>query len=169
MDRRWSVWLIPSRKDRSKYEQIIGLYSKKYLFPKFRSHLTLFGRVDIEPELTFPFFDILLKDQNDIRLETLNVSTGDQPWKSLYIQFKPNILLKALQSKINDKLKIHRDYNFEPHMSLAYGSLDEEELEIDELSLDETIGFSSVALIHTSDDIEDWKLIKKYKLRSKHV
>ena len=53
-------------------------------------------------------------------------------------------------------------------MSLAYGNLGQKEPEIDEISLDESIRFSSVALVYTSDDIDDWKVIKEYKFRSKY-
>ena len=52
-------------------------------------------------------------------------------------------------------------------MSLAYGNLGLKDPEIDEISLDESIRFSSVALVHNSNDIDDWKVLKEYKFRSK--
>ena len=48
-------------------------------------------------------------------------------------------------------------------MSLAYGNIHEKRSELEGITLDESIGFSSVALVYTSDRIEDWKIIKKYK------
>ena len=57
MDSRWSVWLIPSIQDIKKYKQLIRLYSKKYSFSLFDPHVTLFGRIDIEPGSTFSLFE----------------------------------------------------------------------------------------------------------------
>ena len=51
-------------------------------------------------------------------------------------------------------------------MSLAYGNVYEKRSDQDNITLDESICFSSVALVHTSDKIEDWNLIRKYKLSS---
>ena len=167
MDHRWSVWLMPSKENRPKYVQIINVYSRTYSFPKFSPHITLFGRIDIDPRSTYQFFE-KISTHDPIYLHTLGVSIGDTPWKSLYIQFKPNIFLNSLQSRINDKLKAYRNYNFDPHMSLAYGNLGQKNPEIDEISLDESIRFSSVALVYTSNDIDDWKVIKEYKFRSKY-
>ena len=166
MDRRWSVWLMPSRQEIIKYKRLIALNSKKYGFPIFDPHVTLFGRLDIDPETTFSFFEQTIKAQGQIRLDILNVANGDSPWKSLYIQFKPNPSIIALQSKINDQLGRSRDYRFDPHMSLAYGNVYEKRSDQDNITLDESICFSSVALVHTSDKIEDWNLIRKYKLSS---
>ena len=167
MDHRWSVWLMPSKENKPKYEQIINVYSRIYSFPKFSPHITLFGRIDIDPRSTFQFFE-KISTHDPIYLHTLGLSIGDTPWKSLYIQFKPNILLNSLQSRINDKLKAYRKYNFDPHMSLAYGNLGQKNPKIDEISLDESIGFSSVALVYTSDCIDDWKVLKEYKFKSEY-
>ena len=166
MDRRWSVWLMPSRQEIIKYKRLIGLNSKKYGFPIFDPHVTLFGRLDIDPETTFSFFEQTIKAQGQIRLDILNVANGDPPWKSLYIQFKSDPSIIDLQSKINDKLRKFKDYRFDPHMSLAYGNVYEKRSDQDNITLDESICFSSVALVHTSDKIEDWNLIRKYKLSS---
>jgi hypothetical protein len=54
-------------------------------------------------------------------------------------------------------------------MSLAYGNIHEKRSELEGITLDESIGFSSVALVYTSDKIEDWKIIKKYKFTSINI
>ena len=54
-------------------------------------------------------------------------------------------------------------------MSLAYGNIHEKRSELDEITLDESIGFSSVALVYTSDRIEDWKIIKKYRFTTSNI
>ena len=169
MDSRWSVWLIPSIQEIKKYKQLIKLYSEKYSFSLFDPHVTLFGRIDIEPGSTFSFFEECVKGQDQIRLDTLDVMSGDPPWKSLYIQFKLNSTIIDLQSKINNKLGVFRDYVFDPHMSLAYGNIHEKRSELEDITLDESIGFSSVALVYTSDKIEDWKIIKKYKFTKSNI
>ncbi|GIS54913.1 hypothetical protein Ct9H90mP29_19550 [bacterium] len=68
---------VYSRK--KKYKQLIRLYSKKYSFSFFDPHVTLFGGVDIEPGSTFSFFEECVKGQDRIRLDTLEVISGDPP------------------------------------------------------------------------------------------
>ena len=96
----------------------------------------------------------------------MGVATGKPPWMSFYIALEKNSVLKRFQNKIDSFFAIHRGYEFTPHLSLAYGYLDINNKIAKKISLYEKIGFSSVALVYTSDNIDQWKLIKKFNLKS---
>ena len=165
-ERRWSTWLIPDHRYRHQYKSIISEYSKKYLTKRFDPHVTLFGRLSIDPKSTFNFFHKLVSGQDHIELGIMGVARGKPPWMSFYIELEKNSVLKRFQNKIDRFFAIHRGYEFTPHLSLAYGYLDINNKIAKKISLDEKIGFSSVALVYTSDNIDEWKLIKKFNLKS---
>ena len=166
-ERRWSTWLIPDHRYRSQYKSIISEYSKKYSTKAFDPHVTLFGRLSIDPKSTFNFFQELVSDQKSFELGIVGLATGKPPWMSFYIALEKNSVIKRFQNKIDRFFAIYRDYEFTPHLSLAYGSIDIDSNNLEKISLDEKIGFSSVALVYTSDNIDEWKLIKKFNLKSK--
>ena len=164
MDNRWSVWLEPCRTDTVRYRKLISECCDKFSSPVFDPHITLFGRVGIEPESTFSFFEDLIRNHTPFSLKTLGVTTGEPPWKSLFIQLEACEALLNLQAKIYDLFKTLRHYTFDPHLSLAYGDLTINQNEMDAIPLTERIRFSAVALVMTPDTIDDWKIIKKYSL-----
>ena len=68
MDNRWSVWLEPCSADTVSYRKLISEYCEKFSSPVFNPHITLFGRVGIEPESTFSFFDDLISIQASVQV-----------------------------------------------------------------------------------------------------
>ena len=68
MTQPWSLWLMPDARDNRKYKRIIKKLSRRTGSPSFEPHLTLFGRVNVNPELLFEFFNNMANKQ--IRLTT---------------------------------------------------------------------------------------------------
>ena len=64
MDIRWSVWLEPCSADTVRYRKLISECCEKFASPVFEPHITLFGRVGIEPESTFSFFEDLISNSD---------------------------------------------------------------------------------------------------------
>ncbi len=160
----WSVWLVPHPKKKSKYQELINLFCNRYGSPIFNPHVTLYGRLSIDPESTFPFFDKLITDYQNFNLNPKKLKLDTPPWKSLIITFNENTLLNEFQKEINYTLKGSHEYIFEPHLSLAYGNFKCNQDDFDLISLDESICFSDVALVMTPDQIQEWKIIKTFKL-----
>ena len=165
-DHRWSVWLMPDQEHSDHYKSIITVLSNKGITKPFLPHVTLFGRIATEPRPLFSFFNKLAKNNIKISIDILHIKRGTPPWKSLYIQPKINPHLELLQKEIDRRLNRFRDYEFDPHLSLAYGNLDVSQEILDGISLDTTIDFSSVALVYTSDRIKDWKPIMNFQLKA---
>ena len=68
MTQPWSLWLMPDARDNRKYKRIIKKHSRRIGSPSFEPHLILFGRVNVNPELLFEFFNNMANKQ--IRLTT---------------------------------------------------------------------------------------------------
>jgi hypothetical protein len=115
--------------------------------------------VDADSETTFSFLSDCVRGLGSISLNMLSVKTGPLPWKTLYLQVDKTEPLIRLQKEIDQYLNVYRHYEFDPHLSLAYGNLEINESKLEKISFPETITFSSVVLMETPDDINEWKLI----------
>ena len=159
MDNRWSIWLCPDPSDEASIQPLVDECCSRFNSPSFPCHITLFGRVDADPELTFSFLSDYIRGIGSISLNILGVKTGVQPWKNLYLQLDKTEPLVRLQKEIDQYLNMYRYYAFDPHLSLTYGNLKIDESKLGYISFPETITFSSVAFMETPDDINNWKLI----------
>ena len=159
MDNQWSIWLCPDPSEQSSIQQLVNECCYRFKSSPFASHVTLFGRVDADPETTFSFLSDCVSGLGLISLNMLGVKTGSPPWKTLYLQVDKTESLVRLQKEINQYLNVYRHYEFDPHLSLAYGNLEIDESKLENISFPESITFSSVALMETPDDINEWKSI----------
>ena len=159
MDNQWSIWLCPDSPDQSSIQQLVNECCYRFKSFPFASHITLFGRVNADPETAFSFLADYVGGLGSISLNMLGVKTGTLPWKALYLQVDKTEPLVLLQKEIDQYLNVYRHYEFDPHLSLAYGNLEINESKLENISFPETITFSSVVLMETPGDINEWKLI----------
>tara|TARA_Y100001970_G_C14232463_1_gene859540 strand:- start:942 stop:1442 length:501 start_codon:yes stop_codon:yes gene_type:complete len=164
MVHRWSVWLIPDEADRLELGKLIEDCTNLLNSPTFDPHVTLFGRLDLDIEYTLSFFKNFAKRSNAISLKTLGVNTGKPPWKTLYLQMETKRILIQLQNQIDQYLNQYRTYEFDPHLTLAYGNMKIRDIELEDISFPESITFSSVALVKTPDEISSWQQLELFRL-----
>ena len=146
-----------------KYKKIIDRLSLENGSRPFEPHVTLFGRVNVDPEPLFEFFGHEASVQGRLTSNIRKITRGTPPWRSLYVEVDRDIHLGAFQKRMTGPLEHVREYRFDPHLSLAYGDVRNTKYAIKDISLDVTIGFSSVALAYVPDEIDDWNLIKEFK------
>ena len=123
MDNRWSIWLYPDPSEQSSIQQLVNECCYRFKSSPFASHVTLFGRVDADPETTFSYLSDCVRGLGSISLNMLGVKTGSIPWKALYLQVDKTEPLVRLQKEIDQYLNVYRHYEFDPHLSLAYGGV----------------------------------------------
>ena len=162
MGYNWSVWLLPNAKDNKIFTKYITFYSKLYGTDRFLPHVTLFGRMNVNPELFYSFFNKIKSESEIEKVHTLNIKIGDPPWKRMYMQLSLNKNLIELQKKIDKKFKQYRNYEFDPHVSLAYGNFTPNKKDISLISHGEMISFSSIAIVNTPNEIKNWNIIQKF-------
>ena len=158
----WSVWLLPKAKDNKIFTEYIRFFSKLYDTDRFLPHVTLFGRMNVNPELFYSFFNKIKLESKIDNVQILKIKIGDPPLKRMYIQLSLHKNLIELQKKIYKKFKRYRNYEFDPHVSLAYGNFTPGKKDISLISHQEMISFSSIAIVNTHNEIKDWNIIKKF-------
>ena len=162
MGYNWSVWLLPKAKDNKIFTEYINFYSNLYGSDRFSPHVTLFGRMNVNPNLFNSFFNKVKLDSKIENVHTPNIKIGEPPWKRMYIPLSFNKSLLELQKKIEIKFRIYRNYTFYPHLSLAYGNFIPEKKDVCLISHQEMISFSSIAVVNTPNEIKNWNIIQKF-------
>ena len=163
MTQPWSLWLLPDNRENGKYERIIKKLSHRTGLPSFEPHLTLFGRINANPEPFFEFFRNMANKQKMISTKIKKIKFGTSHWKSFYIDIEKNTSLEALQKQMIAPINHLRDYLFDPHLSLAYGDADEIRYLTKEIRLERFISFNSVAIVFVPDNVDEWKMINKFE------
>tara|TARA_B100000900_G_scaffold353017_1_gene320939 strand:+ start:477 stop:986 length:510 start_codon:yes stop_codon:yes gene_type:complete len=158
----WSVWLLPKAKDNKIFTENIKFYSNLYATDRFLPHVTLFGRMNVNPEPFYSFFNKIKSESEIEKVHILNIKVGDSPSKRMYMQLSLNKNLLELQKKINKKFKQYRNYEFDPHVSLAYGNFTLNKKDISLISHKKMISFSSIAIVNTPNEIKKWNIIQKF-------
>ena len=163
MTQPWSLWLLPDNRENRKYERIIKKLSHRTGLPSFEPHLTLFGRINANPEPFFEFFRNMANKQKMISTKIKKIKFGTSHWKSFYIDIEKNTSLEALQKQMIAPINHLRDYLFDPHLSLAYGDADEMRYLTKGIHLERFISFNSVAIVFVPDNVDEWKIINKFE------
>ena len=163
MTQPWSLWLLPDNRENGKYARIIKKLSLRTGLPSFEPHLTLFGRINANPEPFFEFFKNMANKQKTISTKIKKIKFGTSHWKSFYIDIEKNTSLEALQKQMIAPIKHLRDYLFDPHLSLAYGDADEMRYLTKGILLERFISFNSVAIVFVPDNVDEWKIINKFE------
>ena len=163
MTQPWSLWLLPGNRENGKYARIIKKLNLRNGLPSFDPHLTLFGRINANPEPFFEFFKNMANKQKTIFTKIKEIKLGTSYWKSLYIDIEENRSLEALQKQIIAPIDHLRDYLFDPHLSLAYGDANEMRYLTKEIRLERFISFNSVAIVFVPDNVDEWKIINKFE------
>ena len=163
MTQPWSLWLLPDNRENGKYTRIIKKLSHRTGLPSFEPHLTLFGRINANPEPLFDFFKNMANKQKTITTKIKKIKFGTSYWKSFYIDIEKNTSLEALQKQMIAPINHLRDYLFDPHLSLAYGDADEMRYLTKGILLERFISFNSVAIVFVPDNVDEWKIINKFE------
>ena len=167
MTQPWSLWLLPDAGDNVKYKSIIKNISHETGLSYFEPHLTLFGRINANPEPFFEFFKDMATKQKRISTKVKKIKFGTSHWKSFYIDIEKNSSLEALQKQMIAPINHLRDYLFDPHLSLAYGDADTMRHIAKEIHLKRFIHFNSVGIAFTPDNVDEWKIINKFEFNFK--
>ena len=120
MGYNWSVWLLPKAEDNKIFTEYIRFYSKLYDTDRFLPHVTLFGRMNVNPELLYSFFNKIKSESEINNVQTLKIKIGDLPWKRMYVELSLHKSLIELQKKIYKKVYKKKPSKFFNLFTLLY-------------------------------------------------
>lgn len=159
-----AIWLITE--DES-LQKIMSNLAKNHLAPKFMPHITMRAvqvPLDRLEEATGAVRSIALTLEL-ITLKVSGIGYADNLFQSLFLKFEESPELNKLYGIIRSEFQKYGDYSFEPHLSILYKELLEEEKRrlIPTIQLPSTVTFDRLGInIHSDEkqrlDIENWRI-----------
>ena len=157
----YSIWLTLEKDSRSSYRDLIIKLSKRFKFPSFEPHCTIYGRLDIDLGNIKPVIADLAKTRNQFSTTVKRLKSGKSKWKSLYLSINNNEEIKFLYGECKKKFGSSRKYAFDPHLSIAYGLYDPEFIHnaTKNISIPKYLAFSGIAIVKTGENITKWETV----------
>ena len=147
---------MPSKTDRAYLSTIIQSLSREHDAPTFEPHCTLFSPIS---DLKSFIKVIDTFDSQPFQVKSVCLNHSDVIWKTVFIELEMNDELEWLNQKFSDISVM--DYEFNPHISLIYQSISNKKRQaiIDNLDLKKYYKMDGIAIMDTSQSIEEWKKV----------
>ena len=163
----FAIWLTFQKDDEDFLQDIIYELSKKYNSVSFKPHITAYGLVDIELDEISKICKNISTRFEPFNVEFLNISYSDDLWKTLFVNLKTSMIMNDIHNNLKNKFQKIEKYVFEPHSSLIYKNMpNKDKKEISKnLKLKKQFRIDSISILHYSDKIENWKIVRKFILK----
>lgn len=169
----FTIWLSPAQPSLLSLQGQINHWANLYEAPVFIPHMTVFVGSSDNVDNLKEVFTKTVTNFTPLQASASGIEHSDNYFKTLYIQFENNELLKKLNKQLHS-LDNKSDYAFNPHLSLLYKQLDKKTKqqlakEIWPTIEPKTISFDKIQLLSVTDDetkeaVEKWKIIESYSL-----
>ena len=161
----YSIWLDLEKESRANYRTIIYNLSRRLKSPLFEPHCTIYGRLDIKLSVLENIVSKIVNDNNQFSSSVIKLTTGISYYKSLYVKLDNNTSLNEVNSLCKNYFVNSKKYKFDPHISLAYGQFDVEQIHMATkgIAIPKYVVFSGVSIVDTKNDVEKWETVYQRK------
>lgn len=153
---KYSIWLLPSKEDKAYLSEVIQSFGAEYDAPVFDPHCTIFSPISdldsakaIIDQINFKPFEVPMTvlGQTDII------------WKTVFIELQKKNQLTILNQIFKESFDV--EYNFQPHISLIYKTMesDSKNAIIQKLDLKKSYIMDGIGIVETSGPVEEWKSV----------
>ncbi len=162
----YSVWLIPENK--AEIRKIITNLSNIFKTPTFEPHITLVENLAGKRRLHITKFSQLANSAKSFKLRMKTLMAGQDYFKCLYISIEQSPDLQRLRDAALRIFAANPPKIYDPHMSLLYGNLSNEELskvfsDMRKMRLT-SFKLEGMWLVDTTGPPENWRKIKSQSL-----
>ena len=161
----YSIWLDLEKESRLSYRKIISTLSKRLKSPPFEPHCTIYGRLDIQLSELENIVSKIVNDCNQFSSSVQKLISGKSYYKSLYVKLENNTSLNKVNSLCKNHFINSKNYRLDPHISLAYGQFDLEQIHrvTKGIAIPKYVVFSGVSIVDTKKDVEQWETVFQRK------
>ena len=168
-----TFWLIPVESARRYFHSLIRDLARRFDAPVFESHLTLYVTTAAKEEGPAATLQSAVANSKICRLSIAGIDFSEEFTKTLFVQFRPDEALTALNEKLRAVSASQDEYQLNPHLSLIYKKLSPEtkveianslRLPFDDVEFDTVRAVISPAKIESRADVDAWRVIAEEKL-----
>jgi len=166
------IWLLLSKESNRDIKTWMKRLREKTESPFFVHHLTLVRPSDrIDEQQIIEEIEKIADQQELLRLSVTGIEGKKSPYRAFYLKIKPSDSLLALHSKLETSIGEPGNKEFNPHVSLLYGSLsdnkyDELKKEIQLPDQYQMTG-NSLAVVRLDGTPDQWNIVHQSTLRGK--
>ena len=165
----YAIWFTFQKDDENLLQDIINKLSKKYNSDSFKPHITVYGLVDIELDKISKICQNISTEFQSFDVQFSNILYSDDFWKTLFVNLKSNRIMIEIFENFCKNIKKPENYIFEPHISLIYKKMpnDKKQKIIENLELKKQFRIKGISILHYSEKIENWNIVKKFDFKNK--
>lgn len=164
-----AFWLMPARPERDLFVRLIRILADELDAPRFEPHLSICGAPDAERvrKILKPI------ESAPIVLQVNSVAYSDAFTKTLFVRFKRNAALDAINAEIRRAAKAPKEALSDPHVSLIYKRMPTAtkrelvstlRLPIEKVVFDSIKVVRCIAPMETAADVATWRTVATKKL-----
>ena len=169
MNKLFSVWLVPQRKEEKELGKIVKDLAQKYNSPIFIPHLTLLGGMMINFDDLKSAVNKVFKEQKPFTIKKTKLNQSEKFFKTVFMELESSYILKNLFTTLSKKTDKSSVENFKPHISLIYKLMPEDEKlkVIENLDVENEFTISRVFISAPKEgdadfmDVEGWRVLYK--------
>ena len=163
-----SLWLVPEHSCESRLAKTIDGLSEAWGTPRFAPHVTLFGNLRGSEREILAESECLAAEMEPVALRPLALDWSDQFYRAFYLVVQKQPAL--LRAHAAAAAAFHRapDPGYRPHLSLAYGDLEDEQKLQARSVVEQDFGScraERLDVVRTTGPPESWKTLAAYPLR----
>jgi 2'-5' RNA ligase superfamily len=167
-----AYWLLPAEPARTFLIATIASLASRFGAVPFQPHVTIYAATD---SLDEPSAQLrrTVAGCAPFRLKVHSIDRSDEFTKTVFLQFEPHRRLSQLSACLRRASSIPNNYQFNPHLSLIYKTMDRETKEkiarslsvpFKEVLFDSAKAVISPAKIESGADVEAWRVVAEQKL-----
>ncbi|MBO8240535.1 hypothetical protein HA152_07440 [Prochlorococcus marinus XMU1412] len=135
--------------------------------PRFDVHITLAGPYLRLDKSIYDSMDNYAKTNKSINLKIKKYTFEKHFYKSIYISVENSIRLQNIRNSLFRMKKFDSHSNFDPHISLIYGSFKEsvkKNIIINLPKLKNNLLINKLSFVDVNENISQWKIIENFEL-----
>lgn len=139
---RVAFWLVPAEPVRSWVQQQIDWLAERFSAPTFLPHLTLYTCQRSVAGQELAALAGLARQSRPLTLQSAGLSTTDRLTQTLVMRFAADESLLTMHRTLREAVQRPSPYQLEPHLSLLYMDLPDEERQ--RLTLEQEFPYDTV-------------------------
>jgi 2'-5' RNA ligase len=165
----YAIWFIFHENDELILQDIINKLSKKYNSISFKPHITAYGLIDIKLDEISKICQVIASETKPFEVCFLDISYSKYFWKTLFVNLRSDKIMIEIFENFCKNIKKLENHVFEPHISLIYKKIPNYKKQeiIKNLELKKQFRVKGISILHYSEKIENWNIIKKFDFKNK--
>lgn len=170
-----AFWLVPAREEVGFLAQLIQALATRYEALVFEPHVTIFSTDAALLDSPEAVLKTAVEEVYAFPLTVAGCGYTSELTKTFFIQFRPSGRLTMIHERLRAESSGRSDYRLDPHLSLLYQHLSEEEkrrivetlhIAKTEILFDEVAAIAHGGAMREGTDIAGWRECGRIKLAS---